>query len=134
MASRLACAIRLRNTIVSTHNNLDLEVVTDHEVGHLFNMVNSGETHDGHGHCMDEGCMMHASLTRINERTIYVSVEQSVEHRVEGETRQTYLKKRLCNTCESLFNFNAEILMDAKQGKAVEDKFLFASMARAGAL
>lgn len=124
----------LRNTIVSTHDNLDLEVVTDHEVGHLFNMVNSGETHDGHGHCTDEGCMMHASLTRINERTTYVSVEQGVEQRVEGETRLTYLKKRLCQTCKSLFTYNAEMLMDAKQGKTVENKFLFAAMARAGVL
>lgn len=123
-----------RIAILSTHENLDLEVVTDHEVGHLFNMVNHGETHDGHGHCTDEECMMHASLTRVNERTVYISEENGQEVRTFGETRLTYLKKRLCQTCDSLLAFNTQALLDAKQGKEVDDKLIFAAMARAGHL
>lgn len=124
-----------RIAILSTHENLDLEVVTDHEIGHLFNMVNHGETHDGKGHCTDEECMMHASLTRANERIVYVSHDENgQEIRTFGETRQTYLKKRLCQTCDSLLAFNTEALKDAKQGKDVDEKLIFAAMARAGHL
>lgn len=124
----------LRASIISTHDNYNLEVVTDHEVGHLFNMVNHGEKHDGNGHCTDEECMMHKSLTHALERTIYVSDENGEEHRTIGETRPTYLKKRLCQTCESLFAYNTQVLLDAKQGKEVANNLVFASMARAGHL
>lgn len=125
----------LRNTILSTYDNLNLESTTEHEVGHLFNMAHGGETHDGDGHCNEKDCMMHPSIDRHIERTRNIYVDANgTEHLISEEVREYTLKKDLCRVCDSLFSLNAEILMDAKQGKSVPDKLLFAARAHAGIL
>lgn len=123
----------LRNTILSTYDNLNLESTTEHEVGHLFNMAHGGETHDGNGHCKDNTCMMHPSIDRHIERQRNVYVDEQGNKHILGEKIREYtLKKKLCQVCESLFSLNAEILMDAKRGKDVPEKLIFAARAHAG--
>lgn len=125
----------LRNTILSTYDNLNVEATTEHETGHLFNMAHGSEMHDGNGHCNDQSCMMHASIDRQVERTRNIYVDESGEtHILSEEVREYTLKKNLCRICESLFAHNAQVLMDAKKGKQVSDQLLFASRAHAGML
>lgn len=117
-----------RTVIVSTYNEGHIEGTTEHEIGHTFNLALGGETHDGHGHCLNDECAMQAG--KSVETHVVTTTDTDANGQkfiVARETIGRILRKYpFCFDCETHFTNNAETLMDAKQGKTVPKEKLFA--------
>lgn len=85
-------------------NEPSADTITEHETAHLLNVKNDGESHDGHGHCIDTSCILSAVIEPITN------------------ARPSRGKKRtqsFCGECSEQVFRNASILRDIKAGKRV---------------
>jgi len=117
-----------RVVIVSTHNAGHIEGTTEHEIGHTFNLALGGETHDGHGHCLNDECAMQAGKSVETHFVTTTDTDANGQKFIVAqETVGRVLRKYpFCFDCETHFTNNAQTLMDAKQGKTVPEEKLFA--------
>lgn len=112
-------ALGQRVSVISMHNEAQVNDVTSHELSHALNLKFHGENYDGGAHCLCEDCVMFPSINSesivVNSLTRLERLKRSVGLNVRVPKIERPVKSH-CEECARQLAANVFNLIQYKSG------------------